>query len=211
MGSLSKLKLIVGRKSRDKKLEHFYGLCRCGTILDAGVSYSAKGLNANRFLETFRYSDSDYVGLGINDLSGLKKRHPGKSFVRYSGGTFPFAEKAFDWVFSNAVVEHVGNRQRQLHFINEMLRVGHNVFFTTPNRYFPVESHTDAILLHWLPSDLFFQWCSKKQLRWSATNLNLLTRATLESLMKASTASEYTVYGNRFLGWPMTFTVVCKN
>ena len=63
----------------------------------------------------------------------------------------PFADQAFDVVFSNAVIEHVGDVGRQRQFVAEALRVGRRVFITTPNRWFPIEVHTRLPLVHWLP------------------------------------------------------------
>ena len=63
----------------------------------------------------------------------------------------PFADGAFDVVYSNAVIEHVGGRERQEAFVREALRVGRRVFVTTPNRWFPIEVHTRLPLVHWLP------------------------------------------------------------
>ena len=73
----------------------------------------------------------------------------GTCFVKYPGSLFPFPEKSFDRVFSHAVIEHVGDDKAQVLFINEMMRVSDNVFFTTPNKYFPGESHTDTLFVHW--------------------------------------------------------------
>ena len=53
--------------------------------------------------------------------------------------------------FSNAVIEHVGGRERQRQLVSEAIRVGRRVFITTPNRRFPVEVHTRLPLVHWLP------------------------------------------------------------
>jgi len=92
----------------------------------------------NYFLKTFRYGSEHYTGLGIQDLSNMGNLYPGKTFVAYPGGRFPFEDNEFDWVFSNAVIEHVGDDADQVMFVNEMLRVARNVFFTTPNKYFPV-------------------------------------------------------------------------
>ena len=63
----------------------------------------------------------------------------------------PFADGSFDVVFSNAVIEHVGDIDRQRLFVAEALRVGRRVFLTTPNRWFPIEVHTRLPLVHWLP------------------------------------------------------------
>ncbi len=69
----------------------------------------------------------------MQDLSDMNNLFPDKRFVTYQGGKFPFDDDEFDWVFSNVVIEHVGNDEALLMFINEMLRVAKNVFFTTPN------------------------------------------------------------------------------
>ncbi len=63
----------------------------------------------------------------------------------------PFADGAFDVVYSNAVIEHVGPSERQRRFVAEALRVGRRVFVTTPNRWCPIEAHTKLPLVHWLP------------------------------------------------------------
>jgi len=44
------------------------------------------------------------------------------------------------------VIEHVGDEDAQLLFLNEMMRVAKNVFFTTPNKYLPVESEIDLYI-----------------------------------------------------------------
>ena len=59
------------------------------------------------------------------------------------GCALPFADRSYDWVFSNAVIEHVGGAHRQKQFASEILRVARKGYFVaTPNRNFPVEPHT---------------------------------------------------------------------
>lgn len=210
MGVIQYLKKRVMAVSRKRKLAHFYSLCSGGRILDAGVSGQARIEGENIFLESFRYPDEHYTGLGIEDLSELRVKHPKKQFVTYDGKIFPFSNDAFDWVFSNAVIEHVGDDEDQLRFVNEMIRVGKNVFFTTPNKYFPVESHTNALLLHWLPGDYFYDWCARHRFSWKRSNLYLFSQTRLQKLMKNSDAKDFSIFQNRFAGWPMTFTVVCR-
>lgn len=207
---LRSLKIKVMALSRIKKLNHFYSLCTGGKILDAGVSDRAKVPGENVFLETFRFPGPCYTGLGVEDLSELAKVHPDKRFVTYDGRLFPFGDNEFDWVFSNAVIEHVGDATNQTLFLNEMLRVAKNVFFTTPNKYFPVESHTNALFLHWLPGDTFYKWCANNRPHWTKENLQLLGHGSLLKVIKASNATSYQVFSNRMLGWPMTYTVVCR-
>jgi SAM-dependent methyltransferase len=64
----------------------------------------------------------------------------------------PFCDGEFDLVYSNAVIEHVGQFEEQLAFLREHARVGKHWVFTTPNRLFPVESHTLTIARHMDPS-----------------------------------------------------------
>lgn len=207
---LRSLKIKAMALSRSRKLDHFYSLCSGGNILDAGVSGRARVPGENVFLETFRFPDSSYTALGVEDLNELAKAHPGKRFVTYDGRLFPFGDNEFDWVFSNAVIEHVGGPSEQTLFLNEMLRVSKNVFFTTPNKYFPVESHTNAFFLHWLPGGAFYKWCARNKPYWTKENLQLLGHGNLVKVIKASNAASYQVFSNRMLGWPMTYTVVCR-
>ena len=63
----------------------------------------------------------------------------------------PFADGAFDVGFSNAVIEHVGGRERQRRSSPRRSASRRRVFVTTPNRWFPVELHTRLPFVHWLP------------------------------------------------------------
>ena len=135
--------------------------------------------------------------------------YPGKRFVRYPGGRFPFDDKAFDWIYCNAVIEHVGDDEAQIQFVNEMLRVARNVFFTTPSKYFPVESHTNTLFLHW-HDGLFFPFVTKRRPWITRENLYRFSWGRLASIMGKPNAAAYTVHRNRFLGLTMTFTVVCS-
>lgn len=204
------VKNSVMEQSRQKKLTHFYALCRSESkVLDVGISNIEHNPQVNMFLNKFRFAADNYTGLAVECMDEIRKKHPDKRFVEYSGGKFPFRDDEFDWVFSNAVIEHVGDKNDQMIFLNEMMRVSKNVFFTTPNKYFPVESHTDVLFRHW-NSKSFYKWCAKHKPYWSINNLLLLDFNGLEVLMKNSAASTFEIYRNRFLGLTMTFTVVCS-
>jgi SAM-dependent methyltransferase len=73
------------------------------------------------------------------------------SWVAGDGRALPFADGAFDVVFSNSVIEHVGDGESQLRFAREVMRVGRAFWVQTPNRWFPVEQHLLTPLIHWLP------------------------------------------------------------
>lgn len=198
------------QRSRTAKLDAFYGYVgsECD-VLDVGVSNVDHSPQENLFMKSFRFPERRYTGLAVDDMDSLRQQHPGKRFVVYDGRTFPFGDGSFGAVFSNAVIEHVGTPEDQLHFINEMLRTGGKVYFTTPNKYFPVESHTNVLFLHWL-TPLFYAWCRRYCSFWDASNLRLLSHAALEALMRRSDARQFRIQRNRFFGLTMTFSVYCE-
>ncbi len=82
-------------------------------------------------------------------FSGLEKDGGGwPNWVQANGTELPFHDGEFDLVFSNAVIEHVGDEAKQIIFVNEHIRVGHKFILTTPNRLFPIESHTQTFFRH---------------------------------------------------------------
>lgn len=75
------------------------------------------------------------------------------SLVAGDGCLLPFKDAAFDIVFSNSVIEHVGAHLQQ-QFASEISRVGRYYWVQTPNRRFPVELHLMLPLIHYLPKPL---------------------------------------------------------
>lgn len=82
-------------------------------------------------------------------VSGVEPKAIGwKNWVQVDGRRLPFGRHEFDLVFSNAVIEHVGEEVDQADFFQESDRVGKNWIITTPNRLFPIESHTQVLFKH---------------------------------------------------------------
>jgi hypothetical protein len=54
----------------------------------------------------------------------------------------PYADREFDVVFSNSVIEHVGSEVRQLAFAENVKRIGRSYYVQTPAPWFPIEAHT---------------------------------------------------------------------
>ena len=80
-----------------------------------------------------------------------EERDPGFIWTIGDGCALPFRDGAFDIVFSNSVIEHVGSPVRQRQFAAEIARTGRRYWVQTPDRGFPVEPHLLTPFLHWLP------------------------------------------------------------
>jgi SAM-dependent methyltransferase len=178
----------VSLRSRRRKLRLFLDELHPTadtTVLDVGVDELAFGegdgcATLNFFEELYPWPER-ITALGLHDGVGFHARYPGMRYVRGDACALPFAEGEFDVVFSNAVIEHVGGRERQRQLVSEALRVGRRVFITTPNRRFPVEVHTRLPFVHWLPNrvaDRIYDATGKG----FAKEIHLLSQGALESL-----------------------------
>ena len=87
----------------------------------------------------------------LNLPSALAPADKSRTQVAGDGLFLPFSDRSFDIVFSNSVIEHVGDRKNQLRFADEVRRVGNAYWVQTPNRTFPVEMHLMLPLVHFLP------------------------------------------------------------
>jgi hypothetical protein len=70
------------------------------------------------------------------------------------GTKLPFADGEFDVVFSNSVIEHLGEHEPQVSFASEIRRVGKSYWVQTPDPRFFIEPHYLSPFVHWLPIDL---------------------------------------------------------
>jgi len=87
----------------------------------------------------------------LNFPTALARGSYSAQFVAGDGCRLPFKDAAFDLVFSNSVIEHVGGSSNQRRFAEEIARVGRAYWVQTPNRGFPFEHHMMLPFVHQLP------------------------------------------------------------
>lgn len=171
-------------------------------VLDVGVTSDQEHAESNYFEQLFPYP-KNITCVGTEDGSHLERRYPGLTYRQVKPHErLPFGDGAFDIVFSNAVIEHVGSRSDQAAFARELCRVGRAFFITTPNRWFPVEHHTGVPLLHYLPAPLHRALLRHTRYEyWSdEANLNILTAGEFGRLFPPHVSVE--VQTVRLLGLP---------
>ena len=115
-------------------------LLLCGSVPESGGNSRNEGI-----VERTIADHADEV-LGFDIVARSEQPWPA---IVADGRCMPFGGDSYDVVVSNAVIEHVGDREDQQRFVDEHTRVGRAWVITTPNRWFPVESHTSAVLRHW--------------------------------------------------------------
>lgn len=118
------------------------------TILDIGAS-DEEGIGTNMLEQLYPWKRS-ITAAGLGNGSEFCRRYPETRYVQFKAAEpFPFLDKSFDIVFSNAVLEHVGGQIQRTAFVKEVARVGRRMFLSVPNRWFPIEHHTAIPFLHW--------------------------------------------------------------
>ena len=156
---LRRLARRASAASRGHKLELFLELMRptaATTVVDVGVSdggYGADELGTANFFEALYPWPERITAVSTQYLAAFQQAFPKVTAVRADGRALPFADDSFDIGFSNAVVEHLPDLDSQRAFVGELCRVSGRVFLTTPNRRFPVDTHTLIPLAHWLPDE----------------------------------------------------------
>jgi ubiquinone/menaquinone biosynthesis C-methylase UbiE len=173
------------------------------SILDIGVTSDQTYSSSNYLEALYPYKDR-ITAAGIDDASFLETLYPGMAFKYANALDLPFDDASFDLVHSSAVLEHVGSKANQMKMVEECLRVARRgVCITTPNRWFPIEVHTQVPLVHWLPKP----WCraiyTKTGYGFFAdeANLNLATEADLHEIMRRFPSYKYSFAPARLLGW----------
>ena len=178
-------------------------------ILDVGFSEEEYSSTDNFIEKHYPYPEM-LTALGTDVPVKFSTRYPNIATVHYDGSLFPFEDKTFDILWSNAVIEHVGDRNKQLLFLKEIKRVSKRAFITTPNRFFPIEVHTHTPLFHYLPQKVFHTYLAFIGKEWaSGEYMHLLSISDIRTLLVEAGIAEYRIIKNRFGGIAISFVVLC--
>jgi len=83
---------------------------RARASLDVGFS-EEEFSGTDNFLERHYPYPEMITALGVDVPVTFRDRYPSVTAVHYKGGVFPFEDNQFDVAWSNAVLEHVGDRE----------------------------------------------------------------------------------------------------
>ncbi len=165
---MNAVRAIVGalrRRARKKRAQVFrasFDMTRTTKILDLG---SEDGTSIAATLEGVPISP-DRVHIADIDPEMVKRGHERFGYIPVAipeSGRLPFDDRFFDIIYCSSVIEHVtvpkehvwqiksgvefrrAAEKQQAAFAVEVRRLAKRYFVQTPNKWFPIESHT------WLP------------------------------------------------------------
>ena len=126
-----------------------------------------------------------------------------------------FANKSFDVVFSNSVIEHLFDFHQQTRMAQEVQRVGRCFWVQTPNYWFPMEPHFHVPGWQWMPFQVRVSLIQRWKCGWrgpcpdladaqeAVKELRLLTKRELRRLFP-----DCNIVPERFCGLVKSWTVV---
>jgi hypothetical protein len=148
----------------------------------------------------------------LNLPGTFKKRHASShhqmAYVEGDACSMPtFQPGDFDLVFSNSVIEHVGNNDKRRDFAQEVMRLSNKYWIQTPAKVFPIEAHCGMPFWWFYPEALRSRYIHGWERNLSDTSSFWLPK--LMNSTVAVTASELRgllpnckIMYERFLGMP---------
>ncbi len=196
------------RQKRFKLFKSFIApISRPLNILDVG--------GTQIFWKRMRFTDINDINVVILNLTKSEISYPNfKSIEGDARNLKMFRDNEFDIVFSNSVIEHVGNFKQQQQMADEVKRVGKRFFIQTPNRYFPIEPHFLFPFFQFLPLKIQICLLRNFEIGWNnkirdkqkaiekINSIRLLSLKELKQLFP-----EAMIYKEKFFGLTKSFIV----
>lgn len=157
MSIFSKLSHI----SRQRKLELFNRTMKPSgqiKVLDIGAEINPDGDRGLQLTDSYPWKNNlSAVNLSSEHISMIKQYYPEIEATVGDACKSPWPDKYFDVIYSNTVIEHVGDFTKQKKMASEITRVGKRWFVTTPNRWYPFEFHLRLPFVTWLPGNSYLK------------------------------------------------------
>ena len=192
------------RRSRTKKfrlLESVFTPRPSDRVLDVGASGDV--FLRYTFEDVYPYPGRVVAGgYDRHEVLTARQCYPLPQYVVFDGCSLPFSDRSFDLVFSNAVIEHILGAGRQERFAQEIMRVGKSWFVTTPNYWFPFESHYHLPFIQFLPHGVAREYnrlLGTRVRKGGIQELGLLSARAMRRLFPPACVS-----GVRVTFWPET-------
>lgn len=120
------------------------------------------------------------------------------------------ADQSYDVVFSNSVIEHVGDLEKQRRFAGEIRRTGGKYWVQTPYRYFPLEPHLMFPLFQFMPVRarrfIALKWKYSHYKKWNLSDERILEELSRLRLLTISEMNQLfrdgQLYREVFFGLP---------
>ncbi len=105
------------------------------------------------FWEAMGFAEESDIEITLSNVTAPPPTpHPKFAFVQADACDLGvFADEEYDVIFSNSVIEHVGDFSSCRAMANEVQRVGKRYFVQTPNRHFPIDPHFPFPFFQFLP------------------------------------------------------------
>lgn len=180
------------------------------TVIDIGVAPSLNG-SANYFEKWYNLPNK-LTCLGMHaDFSNFKQEYPDFDLVTFDGFHFPSFENKFDFAFSNAVIEHVGDYDKQLKWLSGISGICNTLVITTPNRWLPFETHSMTFFIHWFPDKIRnFIYRKIGKSHYANDYMWLLGERDIKRLLRKAGFEIVSFHKNRFLFFAIDFVAVCR-
>jgi SAM-dependent methyltransferase len=137
---------------------------------------------------------------GVNSEQKPSNRHR-LTYVEGDGCDMgAFDDQSFDLVFTNSVIEHVGDENKQEAFAREVRRLARRYWVQTPSKYFPIEAHSGMPFWWFYPTSwrrqLIERW-RKKLPAWTEyiEGTRVLERQRLKQLFPEATLKTEWILG----------------
>ena len=143
---------------------------RADVLLDIG------GYPFNWFMRGAVIGKVDVLNLELAPLENSPPEAPEIRALAGDARRLEFPDQHYDIVFSNSVIEHVGNLEDQQAFAREAGRVGKKLWIQTPAKECPIEPHYLGLFIHWFPAAWqvpLARWTSVRGLTRSASRVDL--------------------------------------